>query len=105
MPADIKELTKRTHFGITSLLIAILSAIFLAAYFGISQLDISPGTFFLWNNIIALAYCLMTPSAGIFAVLAWRRKKDSKSLAAIALAIISIPFVFLFVQFVLALIP
>jgi hypothetical protein len=98
-------MTKQTYFGITSLLIALLSSMFLAAYFGVSQLYISPATFSYWNNITALVYCLITPTAMVFAIFAWRRKKDSRLLAAVAVAIIGIPFVILFVQFISALTP
>ena len=46
--------TKTSYFGLVSLLTAILSALFLAAFFAVSQLNISPRTFSIWNNITLL---------------------------------------------------
>lgn len=98
----MKKLAKQTYFGVVSLLVSILSVVFLAAFFAVSQLRISPATFSFWNNIIGLVYCLITPAAFVLAILAWRRKNDSRLLAGIATSIIGIPFLVLFTQFIFA---
>jgi hypothetical protein len=102
MSLDANTTAKQTYLGIISLLLAILSVIFLAAFFAVSQMNISPATFSSWSNIIGLIYCFMTPAAFVLALLAWRKRKDSKSMAGIAMAIIGIPFLILFSQFISA---
>src|SRR5947207_1006949 len=54
----VKKTVKRTYFGIVSLLVAILSMGFLAAYFIVSQLNISPATFYFWNAVTAFVSCI-----------------------------------------------
>ena len=105
MTLQTKDLVKRTYFGIVALLLAILSVMFLAAFFAVSQLNINPDTFFFWNNITAAVYCLVTPAAFVLAMLAWRRKRDSRILAGMAVAVTVIPFLILFVQFIFAFMP
>jgi hypothetical protein len=104
MPEN-KKTVKRTYFGITSLMTAVLSAIFLAAYFGVSQLRITPKTFFFWNLVTAFSYCITVPIAFILAYFAWRKTKDSRPLAVTAVAIIGIPFLILLSIFILSFIP
>jgi heme/copper-type cytochrome/quinol oxidase subunit 2 len=96
---------KRTYFGITSLLTAILSLIFLGTHYGVSQLRIDPQTFFFWNMVTTFGYCITVPIAFILAYFAWRRTKDSRPLAATSVAMISIPFLILLAIFVLAFFP
>jgi hypothetical protein len=102
MSLDTKTSAKQTYLGVISLLLAILSVIFLATFFAISQMNISPATFSSWSNIIGLIYCFMTPAVFVLAILAWRKKKDSRLLAGIAVAVIGIPFLILLSQFVFA---
>jgi hypothetical protein len=99
MSLDTKTSQKQTYLGIISLSLAILSVIFLAAFFAVSQMNISPATFSSWSNIIGLIYCFMTPAVFVLAILAWRKKKDSRLMAGIAVAIIGIPFLVLLSQF------
>jgi hypothetical protein len=103
MSVDAKRPARQTYFGVISLLLAILSVVFLTFFFAVSQMNISPATFSSWNNIIGLIYCFMTPAAFVLALLAWRKKRDSKPMAGIAMAIIGIPFLALFSQFITAL--
>lgn len=105
MSTNGKKQNRRTYFGISSLLIAILSAIFLGAYYGVSQLRITPQNFFFWNVVTTFGYCITVPIAFILAYFAWRKTKDSRPLAGTAVAIIGIPFLILFVIFVLSFIP
>src|SRR5688572_5614516 len=102
MSLDAKTPVKSTYLGVISLLLAILSVIFLATFFAVSQMNISPATFSSWSNIIGLIYCFMTPAVFILALLAWRKKKDSKTMAGLAMVIIGIPFLALFSQFISA---
>jgi hypothetical protein len=103
-PVNAKK-QKRTYFGISSLLTAILSVIFLGIYYGVSQLRITPQDFFFWNVVTASGYCITVPIAFILAYLAWRKTKDSKPLATTAVVIISVPFLFLLLIFALSFIP
>jgi cytochrome bd-type quinol oxidase subunit 2 len=96
---------KRTYFGITSLLVAILSLIFLGLYYGVSQLRITPQTFFFWNMVTAFGYCISVPISFILAYFAWRKTKDSRPLAGTAVAMIVIPFLILLAIFVLSFFP
>jgi drug/metabolite transporter (DMT)-like permease len=101
----VKKTVKRTYFGLVSLLVAILSMGFLAAYFAVSQLNISPATFYFWNAITAFVACITTPLAFVLAFFAWRSAVDSRQLAGTAMVISGVPFLVLFVQFVLSFIP
>lgn len=105
MSTEIEKPAKQTYFGVISLFGSIFSVVFLAAFFGVSQLRISPATFSFWNNIIGSIYCLITPFAFVLAILAWRRKKDSKLMAGIAMSVIGVPFLVLFTQFISAVFP
>jgi|SRR5687767_4626468 hypothetical protein len=105
MSTNEKKHNKRTYFGITSLLMAILSAIFLGLYYGVSQLRITPQDFFFWNVVTTFGYCITVPIAFILAYFAWRKVKDSRPLAITAVTLISVPFLILFVIFVRSFFP
>ena len=91
---------RKTYFGITALIVAIISVFFLTAYFGVSQLNISPSDFNFWNIVTAFISCVFAPIAFVLAYFAWRSARDSRRLASIAVAITGIPFLILFTQFV-----
>src|SRR5436190_20050930 len=97
-----RNTVKRTHFGMSALLTAILSVSFLAAYFGVSRLSISPETFLFWNVLTAFISCSTAPLAFGLAYLAWRSFNDSRRLAGAALLLTGIPFLILFIQFMLS---
>lgn len=105
MSANPKKQTRRTYFGISSLMTAILSIIFLGSYYLVSQLRITPETFFFWNVVTTFGYCVTVPIAFILAYFAWRKTKDSRSLATTALVIIGVPFLILLSIFFLSFIP
>ena len=92
--------TKKTFFGLISLIAAITSILFLGAFFGITLLNISPGTFNLLNNLFALISCIFAPVAVILSVVGYRQKKDSKTLSAIAFGLVGLPYLILFGQFI-----
>lgn len=93
---------KKTYFGVTALAVAIISALFLIASYVVSQLNISLRTFSFWSNITLLSYCLSAPLAVILGVIGYRKLNDSKRVAMIAVALIVLPFLVLFVRFVLS---
>src|SRR5690349_4943635 len=97
-----KKEIEQTYFGRASMIAAFLSALFLAVFLEISQLHMDPQTFSFWNNITALIYCLLVPITLVLTVIAWRKPKDSSSLAGIAIAVVGIPFLILFVRFLSA---
>jgi hypothetical protein len=105
MSSKAQKPEKRTYFGISSLLTACLSIAFLILYFVVSQLDISPKTFFFWNVVSAFISCVTAPLAWILAFLAWRKSKDSNPMAVTAVALVGIPYLILFAQFALSFIP
>ena len=100
-PAPIR----RTYFGIAALALAILSALFLIAFFAISQLNISPSTFSFWSNLTLLISCSSAPLGLILGIVGYRKPGDSKTLASIASVLSFLPFLILFLQFALSFIP
>src|SRR5690349_11524094 len=104
-PVNAKKHNNRTYFGISSLLVATLSVIFLVAYYVVSQLRITPQTFFFWNVVTTAGYCIAVPLSFLLAYLAWRRTKDSRSLAITAVIIIGVPLLILLSIFALSFIP
>ncbi|MEW6400892.1 MAG: hypothetical protein AB1649_03775 [Chloroflexota bacterium] len=91
---------KKSYFGLAALVMAVASGLFLAAYFAVSQLDVTPETFSLLNNWTTFGYCLTVPVTFILGVLGYRGVHDSRRLALIALGIAVVPFLFIFSQFV-----
>jgi hypothetical protein len=94
---------KKTYFGIASLFTGILSALSISANYGVSFLRITPAQFSQLNSVTALLYCVLTPLAVALGILGLVYKNDSRPLSGAALAIAAIPFLIVFVQFVLAL--
>ena len=92
-------MVKRTHFGIAALASAVVSILFLAAYFAIAVMDITPATFFKLNNLTALVYCLSTPIALVLGMISITRKNDSISLGWSAMGLVGVPFLVIFWQF------
>ena len=86
------------------MVLAVFSLGFLGAYFGVSQLDISPEVFSLWNNITALVSCSTAPIAWILGILALRSTNDSKPLGGSAIVLTGVPYLILFTEFIFSLI-
>jgi hypothetical protein len=101
---DSMHTPARTYFGIASLIIAVVSILFLAGSFAITMLDISPAQFASLNNVAYLVYCNSTALAMALGVWGLTRKNDFTILSIIALGMVGLPFLFLFWQFVTALI-
>src|SRR5258705_13270693 len=101
-PTKPRTPIKKTYFGISSLITAIMSALVLGIFFAIATLNISPGTFFKWNNIIGLLYCSFTPIAFFLGIIGFARKNDSKTLSGIAMSLTGLPFLILFWQFIIS---
>lgn len=95
---------RKTYFGFASLIIAMISVLFLTGSFAITVMDISPATFFNLNNLTYLVYCISTPLAFGLGVWGFTRKKDSTILSVVAMGLVGVPFLVLFWQFVNALI-
>ena len=93
---------KKTFFGLASLISAIVSVLFLGAFFGVSQLNISPATFSLLNNVLGMIMCVCAPLAMGLGAFALTRKNDSRVLSGISLGIVGVPYLILFGQFVSA---
>ena len=96
---------RRTYFGIAALVLAILSILFLTAFFSVSQLNISPRMFSFWSNLTLLISCSSAPLGLIFGILGYRKPGDSRALASIAFILSFLPFLILFLQFALSFIP
>ncbi|MEK6754297.1 MAG: hypothetical protein AABZ00_18725 [Chloroflexota bacterium] len=95
---------RRTYFGLFALIVAILAVAFIVANYVVAYLNISPAQFNQLNGFTAQFYCLLTPLAFGLGALGIIFKNDSKRLAWLALAVVTIPFLIIFVQFVLALV-
>lgn len=91
---------RKTYFGLAALVTGIVSGLFLGAHFGVAYLDISLRTFSQLNNITTLFFCIFTPLAFVLGVIGHTRKNDSKILSLAAIALVTIPFLFMFAQFV-----
>ena len=105
MSPNAKKIPGRTYFGLSALLVAIVSMAFLAGYFAVSQMNITPSTFYFWNAITAFISCITAPLAFVLAYLALRSSSDSRQLASSAVLISVLPFLVLFIQFALSFIP
>jgi ABC-type thiamin/hydroxymethylpyrimidine transport system permease subunit len=94
------DAAKKTYFGLTSLVIGILSGLSLAANFIVANLNITSGTFSQLNNLTALFFCILTPLAFVLGVLGYTRKNDSKILSLIAIVLVTVPFLIMFAQLI-----
>ena len=95
--------SKKTYFGITALITGIISGLFLGANFGVAYLRITPGTFSQLNNLTASFFCVLTPLTFVLGGIGYRRKNDSKVYSQIAIALVTVPFLIMFTQFVYSL--
>jgi membrane-bound ClpP family serine protease len=91
---------RKTYFGVIAFITSILSGLSLLSNFTVANLNISPGTFSQLNNLTALFYCILTPLAFVLGVVGHTRKNDSKTLSRVAIVLVTIPFLFMFAQFV-----
>lgn len=103
-PAMSNQPVKRTYFGIAAIFTGILAVLFLGGNYVAAYLNISPAEFSRLNIFTAQAYCLLTPLAVILGIVGLLFKNDSKRLSWAALAVVTIPFLIILVQFVLALV-
>jgi hypothetical protein len=71
---------------------ASVTTFFLAVYFTISQIDISPDTFFRLNNLFTLLYCLSFPVTLALGLVGITRKTEPRALSWIAIIVIGVPF-------------
>ena len=98
MPEKNSPATK-TYFGLTAIFTSVISGLFLGANFGVAYLKISPGTFSQLNNLTAFFFCILTPLTIVLGGIGHTRKNDSKNLSRVAIAMVTVPFLIMFVQF------
>lgn len=91
---------RKTFYGLASLIAAMISVGFLAAFLGITVLDITPSAFFMLNNLLGLIMCGFAPLAILLGIFAFTRKNDSWVLSGIGMGLVGVPFLVLFGQFV-----
>jgi len=84
-----------TYFGTTALIAGITSLLFTGASYGIAYMDITPDVFDQLNNITALGWCSLTPITIILGLIGLTRKNDTKIYSMIAIAIVSLPALFI----------
>jgi ABC-type Na+ efflux pump permease subunit len=96
----LNQPARKTYFGITALITGILSFLSLLSNFTVANLNITPETFSLLNNLTALFFCILTPLTFGLGVVGHTRKNDSKNLSRVAIVLVVIPFLFMFAQFV-----
>jgi hypothetical protein len=96
--------TRKTYFGLASLIVAIISVAFLAGSYAITMMDVSAGTFARLNSAIYIVYCIATPLAVGLGAWSFRKRNDIRVLSLIAFGLTVLPFLVLFWQFVVALI-
>jgi hypothetical protein len=99
-PAARSLTRKKTYFGLTGLITGVISGLFLLANYNVANMKISPHTFDQLNNLTALFYCILTPLTFILGVIGHTRKNDSIILSRIAIALVVIPFIFIFARVV-----
>lgn len=93
---------KKSYFGLAALLTGIFAILALGANFGVAFLNITPALFGRLNVVTALFYCVLTPLAFTLGFVGMIFKNDSKILSAIAMTAVTIPFLIIFIQFVLS---
>ena len=91
---------RRTYFGLAALLTGIIADLFIGANHVAAYMIITPDTFNQLNNLTALVFCILTPLTGVLGVVGYTRKRDSKILSGIAIALVTIPVLILFAQLV-----
>jgi hypothetical protein len=91
---------RKTYFGVTALILGILCVLSLLSNFAVANLNISTETFNQLNNLTALFYCALTQVAFVLGVIGHTRKNDSKNLSRVAIALVVVPFLFMFGRFV-----
>ncbi|MBE0672733.1 MAG: hypothetical protein IH588_19320 [Anaerolineales bacterium] len=95
---------RKTYFGAAALLTASLAFASLVMRFVVAYLRISPSLFSQLNALTTQVYCMLAPLALTLGVLGIFFKNDSKLLAWAALALVTVPFLIIFAQFILALV-
>ncbi|MBM3125103.1 MAG: hypothetical protein FJZ87_08490 [Chloroflexi bacterium] len=90
---------RRSYYGLSSLFMGVVSVILFGAYYLITLLKITPAIFFQMNNVITLSYCIVTPIAGILAIMGLVTRDDSKPLSILSLGLVGFPFLYLLWQF------
>lgn len=93
---------RKTYFGLAALIVGIITCLFLGTHFWVAYLLISPATFNQLNNLTSLFYCIFTPLTVILGVIGHMLKNDSKTFSRLAITLVTIPFLVLFVQLILA---
>lgn len=93
----------KTYFGLAAFITAILAVLFIAANVGASYLRITPAVFNQLNIITALLYCGTTPLAFGLGIVGFFPRNDSKVLAGLGIATVSVPFVVILGQLLLQL--
>jgi hypothetical protein len=91
---------QKSLFGLSGLIVAVLSAAFLIASMVAAELTITPETFTFWNNLTVAGYCVTVPIALTSGFIGFLRVNDSRGLSIAALVIAGVPFLVIFVQFV-----
>jgi len=99
MSIDKKDTPRKSYFGITSAIVALVAVLGLAASFAITMMNITPATFFKWNNITNLVYCGLSPIAVVLSLVGILKKNDSRILSGISIAIVGIPLIILLWNF------
>ena len=90
------QIVRETYFGISALIIGVISELFLGANYGVAYLDIAPDQFMQLNNLTALFFCILTPVTVVLGVLGFTRKNDSKAYSILAIALVTIPIFILY---------
>jgi hypothetical protein len=96
------KLSRKTYFGLASLITGIFCIFSLLANYAVSQLDLPQEIFNKLNNLTALFYCVLTQVTIVLGIIGHTRKNDSKNLSRIGIGFAVIPFLFIFGQFVLS---
>lgn len=91
---------RKTYFGLAAFITGLLAVLFISANIGVSQLRITPAAFEQWNVFTAQAYCIISPLSFGLGVLALFLKNDSKLLAGLGIAAVTIPFLLIAFQLV-----
>lgn len=94
---------KRSYFGIAALVTGVFALLALGMNYAVAYLNIPPAVFSQLNILTALFYCVLTPLAFTFGFVGIIFKNDFKAVSWISMGVVTIPFLILSVQFVLAL--
>jgi hypothetical protein len=102
-PYNMQASPQKSYFGLSALVIAFISDIFLLASFVITVMDITPAQFFTLNNITNLVYCFTAPLALGLGAWSFRRRNDTTGFSVLAMLLVFLPFAVLLWNFVNAL--